>query len=49
MASLSAAEAVHARMVELRRGFHREPELAFEEEKTAKTIMSELTRLGIGR
>lgn len=36
-----------ARMVELRRAFHRNPELAFEEEKTATLIMDELDRLGI--
>jgi len=34
-------------MVELRRAFHREPELAFEEEHTARAIMAELDRLGI--
>lgn len=34
-------------MVELRRAFHREPELAFEEAQTARTIMAELDRLGI--
>lgn len=34
-------------MVELRRTFHRYPELAFEEEKTAATIMEELQRLHI--
>ncbi|BCX81464.1 amidohydrolase [Methylomarinovum caldicuralii] len=33
--------------VELRRAFHREPELAFEEVETAKKIMAELDRLGI--
>lgn len=34
-------------MVELRRTFHRHPELAFEEEKTAMVIMEELRRLSI--
>lgn len=34
-------------MVELRRNFHRHPELAFEEVETAGTIMRELDRLGI--
>lgn len=38
---------VFARMVELRRQFHRHPELAFEEEHTAQTIIAELDRLGI--
>ncbi len=38
---------VFPRMVELRRTFHRYPELAFEEEKTAATIMAELKRLNI--
>jgi hippurate hydrolase len=41
------SDAVYERMVELRRTFHRRPELAFEEEKTAGTIMQELERLGI--
>jgi hippurate hydrolase len=35
------------RMVELRRTFHRRPELAFEEAETARTIVAELERLGI--
>lgn len=34
-------------MVKLRRTLHCQPELAFEEEKTAQTIMSELDRLAI--
>jgi hippurate hydrolase len=34
-------------MVELRRTFHRYPELAFEEKKTALVIIDELQRLGI--
>ncbi len=33
--------------VELRRAFHREPELAFEEVETARKIMAELDRLGV--
>jgi hippurate hydrolase len=41
------SEAVFERMVALRREFHRHPELAFEEERTAATIMAELERLGI--
>lgn len=43
----AGTEAIFARMVELRRTFHRYPELAFEEVKTARTIMDELDRLGI--
>ena len=39
--------AVRQRMVELRRAFHREPELAFEEEHTAARIIAELESLGI--
>ncbi|MDJ0714419.1 MAG: M20 family metallopeptidase [Prochloraceae cyanobacterium] len=39
--------AVFSKMVELRRTLHRYPELAFEEEKTAATIMDELRRLDI--
>lgn len=35
------------RMVELRREFHRYPELAFEEAETARMVMAELERLGI--
>jgi len=41
------AERVFEKMVELRRAFHREPELAFEEEKTAASIIAELKRLGV--
>ncbi len=35
------------RMQELRRTFHRRPELAYEEVETARTIMAELDRLGV--
>ncbi|MBT8338326.1 MAG: amidohydrolase [Gemmatimonadetes bacterium] len=35
------------RMVDLRRTFHRRPELAFEEAETARTVIGELERLGI--
>lgn len=41
------ADSVYPRMVELRRTLHRHPELAFEEEHTARVIMSELNGLGI--
>ena len=47
MKSTLKSTAVFPRMVELRRTFHRYPELAFEEEKTAATIMDELQRLNI--
>ncbi len=39
--------AVFPHMVELRRTFHRYPELAFEEKETAATIIKELKRLDI--
>ena len=38
---------IFPKMVELRRTFHRYPELAFEERQTAAVIMEELRRLGI--
>lgn len=41
------SERLYDRMVELRRRFHREPELAFEETKTAASVMAELRRLDI--
>lgn len=47
MAQLSDAESIFPRMVELRREFHRHPELSFEEVHTARTVMAELDRLGI--
>ncbi len=40
-------DAVLERMIALRRRFHREPELAFEEEQTAAKIIAELEELGI--
>ncbi len=40
-------DALYPHWVELRRAFHREPELAFEEVATAEKIMAELSRLGI--
>ena len=36
-----------ARLIALRRWFHRHPELAFQEKETAERIMVELRRLGI--
>ncbi len=47
MSDILTSEQIYERMVELRRTFHRNPELAFEEEQTAKVIMAELDRLGI--
>ncbi len=41
------SDQVFRRMVELRRTFHRYPELAFEEERTAQVIMAELDEMGI--
>jgi hippurate hydrolase len=41
------SETIFPRMVELRRTFHRYPELAFEEKQTAAVIMAELRRLEI--
>lgn len=38
---------IYPRLVELRRDFHRHPELAFREAETAKRIMAELDRLDI--
>ena len=40
-------ESTAERMRELRRTFHRRPELAYEEVETARTVMAELERLGI--
>lgn len=40
-------QVVFGRMVELRRHFHRHPELSYQEAETARTIMAELDGLGI--
>ena len=47
MKRILKTENIFPRMVEIRRTIHQYPELAFEEEKTAQVIMSELDRLGI--
>lgn len=47
MLDLSLANALYPHWVELRRAFHREPELAFEEVETAKKVIAELERLDI--
>lgn len=41
------AQSLHQWMVALRRMFHRQPELAFEEANTARLVMRELDQLGI--
>ena len=46
-ATAARTEATARRMRELRRTFHRRPELAYEEVETARTVMAELERLGI--
>ncbi len=47
MSELLRSERIYEQMVKLRRSFHRNPELAFEEEQTAGAIIEELDRLGI--
>jgi amidohydrolase len=47
VSNLQRADGFYSHVVELRRRFHRYPELAFEEVETAKVIMAELDRLGI--
>ena len=47
MKTAQLAAEIFPRMVELRRTFHRYPELAFEEKETAATIIEELRRLDI--
>lgn len=44
---LEPSERIYPRMVEVRRTLHQYPELAFEEEETARVIMQELEHLGI--
>jgi hippurate hydrolase len=47
MRNPAKSEKIFPRMVELRRAIHIDPELAYEEERTAARIMDELERLGI--
>ncbi len=47
MNTVLSSEKIFPRMVELRRTFHRYPELAFQERNTAIVIMDELKGLGI--
>ncbi len=47
MSSLEASGTIFEHVIALRRGFHRHPELAFDEAQTARMIMAELDRLGI--
>ena len=44
---LAAAQALRAELVARRRDFHRHPELAFEEVRTARIVAEELTALGL--
>ncbi|MGK7898417.1 MAG: M20 family metallopeptidase [Xenococcus sp. (in: cyanobacteria)] len=47
MKTILKSASIFPQMVELRRTFHRNPELAFEEKETAETIIKELRRLDI--
>ena len=47
MTDLAAPPDIAARVIELRRHFHRHPELSYEEVATARVVMRELDRLGI--
>ena len=47
MSKTYKSEELFSRLVEIRRSIHKHPELAFEEVKTAETIIAELERLGI--
>ena len=43
-----AAEALHEKLVQLRRDFHMHPELSNREARTAKVIAEKLRALGLG-
>ncbi len=47
MSNCNRVGEIYPQMVELRRAFHRHPELAFEEAHTAELIVQELDRLGV--
>ena len=47
MSNCNRVSEIYPQMVELRRAFHRHPELAFEEAHTAELIVQELDRLGV--
>src|SRR5947207_8214393 len=45
--ALGISNELRDRLVELRRSIHREPELAFEEERTAEKLERALAKLGV--
>lgn len=47
MSGVSVSDALRARLVELRRSIHREPELAFQEQRTAEKLEQALRDVGV--